>query len=194
REHHVAAPLPYLELVCERARGAAEVGAGDHVEHNFRGGSDRLHKRSERLQAPSDAQVERQRTVRQKPIRPSCGKRDHAHRCERGGRPPHVLATIAAGLPGRVIQKRPQVWVAGRLKWTRQPPVRSTMKRPTCIGDRAVSPAQSTKTWPRSVGRARAVSASESLRASEWLITARPTGWPDAVRNTMSWVRPCRER
>jgi hypothetical protein len=34
--------------------------------------------------------------------------------------------------------------VAGRLKWTRQLPLRSTMKRPTCITELVSSPAQKT--------------------------------------------------
>jgi len=67
-EHHVAAPLPHLELVGERARRLAEVGAGDHVEHNLPRRADRLQQWPERLQPATDVEVERQRSTRQKPI------------------------------------------------------------------------------------------------------------------------------
>src|SRR5262245_1561436 len=63
-ERHVAAPLPYLEFPGERTRSAAEVGAGDDVEHDLRGGGYRLYERAERLQPPPDAEVERQVAAR----------------------------------------------------------------------------------------------------------------------------------
>src|SRR5712691_3294567 len=186
-EDHVATSLPHLELVGERARRLAEVGAGDHVEHDLLRRADGLQQRPERLQATADAEVERQRSTRQKPIRLPRGEPERGAGDERRARPSHVVATTAAGFPGSVTQNRVQVWLAGRLKRARQLPLRSTMKRPTCIDDRS-SLAQSTNWWPRSRGMPRAVSASEALRASERPITACPTDCPDAVFNVNSWV------
>src|SRR5262249_6198632 len=95
-----------------------------------------------------NTEVERQGSAREEPVRGSRAEREHAAGNKLRGGASHVLATIAADLPGRVIQNRPQACVAGRLKRTRQPPLRLTMKWPTCIDLRARSPAQRTKTWP----------------------------------------------
>src|SRR5216684_2449426 len=72
----------------------------------------------------------------------------------------HVLVATGAAFPGRVTQKWFQAWSAGRLNRTRQPPVWSTMKRPTCIEELS-SLAHSTNMWPWSIGKPRAVRASE---------------------------------
>ena len=78
---------------------------------------------------------DRQRTARQQAIEAlqgEPGRRSREHRRENAL---HVLATISAALPGSETQKRLQLWLAGRLKRTRQPPLRSTMKWPTSVDE-----------------------------------------------------------
>src|SRR5207247_5050140 len=127
-QHHVASLLPDLELVGERARRLAQVGAGDHVEYNLLRRTDSLQQRPEGLQPATSFEVERQRPTRQQPIRLPRGERESRAGDENRASPSHVDATTAAGFPSSVTQSRVQVWLAGRLKWARQPPVRATMK------------------------------------------------------------------
>jgi proline racemase len=102
REHHVATAFPDIQLVGKRARCPAEVRAGHCVEYDLGRCTDRLHERSQRLQPPPEAEVERQRTLSDQPICGPRAEREHGTGGERRGEPFHVLTTITAGpLVGR---------------------------------------------------------------------------------------------
>ena len=116
-------------------------GTRDHVEHDLLRRADRLQQRPERLQ-PANVEVERQCSTRQQTIGLPRGEPERGAGDECRASPSHVVATTA-GFPGSVTQNRVHVWLAGRLKRARQLPLRSTIKRPTCIDDLS-SLAQST--------------------------------------------------
>src|SRR5205823_4232560 len=115
-EYEVAAALPDLQFVAERAWRPAEVGGGDHFEDGLGRRSDGPLDWSERLQASPDAEIERQGAARQKAVGASHYERGCTACERRSEKPRHVLAMIVVAFPGGVIQKWLQWWLAGRLK------------------------------------------------------------------------------
>jgi hypothetical protein len=94
----------------------------------------------------------------------------------------------------RLGDPEPAPRVVGRqLKRTRQPPLRSTKKRPTSI-DEAPSAAQSTNMCCRFGGSPRATTDSDSSRASACAITAAPSSCSEAVRALATKLAPGRTR